>query len=76
MDSCLPIEVTLAPLRLLLILHDRVSSGYDADSSSRIIDEVEWHNETSPGTVHYFRDETGERERERTRPTIFSSAHL
>ncbi|CAF2415568.1 unnamed protein product [Rotaria sp. Silwood2] len=32
---------------------------YDQDSSSQIIDEVEWHNETSPGTVHYFRDENG-----------------
>ncbi|CAF3332288.1 unnamed protein product [Rotaria socialis] len=32
---------------------------YDPDSSSQIIDEVEWHNETSPGTVHYFRDENG-----------------
>ncbi|CAF0823891.1 unnamed protein product [Adineta ricciae] len=34
-------------------------SQYDQDSLSQIIDEVEWHNETSPGTVHYFRDETG-----------------
>ncbi len=34
-------------------------SQYDQDSSSQIIDEVEWHNETSPGTVHYFRDENG-----------------
>lgn len=34
-------------------------SQFDQDSSSQIIDEIEWHNETSPGTVHYFRDETG-----------------
>lgn len=34
-------------------------SEYDQDTSSQIIDEVEWHNETSPGTVHYFRDENG-----------------
>jgi hypothetical protein len=40
---------------ILIYLH----SQYDQDSSSQIIDEVEWHNETSPGTVHYFRDETG-----------------
>jgi hypothetical protein len=36
-----------------------VFSQYDQDSSSQIIDEAEWHNETSPGTVHYFRDENG-----------------
>ncbi len=36
-----------------------IYSQYDQDSSSQIIDEAEWHNETSPGTVHYFRDENG-----------------
>jgi hypothetical protein len=40
---------------ILIYIH----SQYDQDSSSQIIDEVEWHNETSPGTVHYFRDENG-----------------
>jgi hypothetical protein len=42
-------------IRLIFILYTQ----YDQDSSSQIIDEAEWHNETSPGTVHYFRDENG-----------------
>ncbi len=57
MDTCLSTKVYLFEIIRFIYLFD--SQQYDQDSSSQIIDEVEWHNETSPGTVHYFRDENG-----------------
>ncbi|CAF3869299.1 unnamed protein product [Rotaria magnacalcarata] len=54
-SSQLHVRTTDRPRWIPVYRHNQ----YDPDSSSQIIDEVEWHNETSPGTVHYFRDENG-----------------
>ncbi|CAF4153897.1 unnamed protein product, partial [Rotaria magnacalcarata] len=48
-SSQLHVRTTDRPRWIPVYRHNQ----YDPDSSSQIIDEVEWHNETSPGTVHY-----------------------
>jgi hypothetical protein len=59
MDTCLSTKVSIGYTLFVVQFICLFNSQYDQDSSSQIIDEAEWHNETSPGTVHYFRDENG-----------------